>query len=124
MIFSVGLGLVMLTWYFISRSSQTLPRFLVDKLVTPDPKLNQKIRDPENSLVVVQNFQDKELKNNMPDGAVDNAKANGRINMWTYKKPAPCVGCPGENGGPVFLNVTVFHVFFLVDCEKNLILQN
>lgn len=26
-----------------------------------------------------------------------------RINMMNYKVPKPCVGCPGENGAPVFL---------------------
>jgi hypothetical protein len=28
-----------------------------------------------------------------------------RITMATYKEPKPCVGCPGENGSPVFLTV-------------------
>jgi len=28
-----------------------------------------------------------------------------RINMQTYVEPKPCNGCPGENGGPVYLTV-------------------
>ena len=30
-----------------------------------------------------------------------------RINMQNYVEPEPCVGCPGENGGPVFLKVLI-----------------
>ena len=30
-----------------------------------------------------------------------------RINMQTYVEPEQCVGCPGENGGPVFLKVLI-----------------
>ena len=30
-----------------------------------------------------------------------------RINMQTYVEPKPCNGCPGENGGAVYLTVKI-----------------
>ena len=36
-----------------------------------------------------------------------------RVNMQNYLQPPVCKGCPGENGGAVFLNVILF---FIVVC--------
>jgi hypothetical protein len=27
------------------------------------------------------------------------------VKSYAYKEPEPCLGCPGENGSPVFLTV-------------------
>jgi hypothetical protein len=41
-----------------------------------------------------------------------NKRSGGGININTYVQPAPCSGCPGENGAPVYLSVTRHTTFF------------
>lgn len=63
-------------------------------------------------------FFSYESKNNPPsESSYVRPKRNvnqkkGRINRETYTIPEPCKGCPGENGGAVYL--TVIYDFILV----------
>ena len=36
---------------------------------------------------------------------VESKQASGEINIFNYVAPAPCSGCPGENGAAVYLSV-------------------
>ena len=40
-------------------------------------------------------------------------KARSRINIITYKEPEPCIGCPGENGMGVVVQVCKILLFLL-----------
>lgn len=56
-------------------------------------------------IVVLVVFVVLRKSSNKSDNAVQR-KSNERINMQNYVPPAPCVGCPGENGQGVGLTVS------------------
>ena len=51
-------------------------------------------------------------------------RSGERVNINNYKIPEPCIGCPGENGKPVYLNVSKFLIISIKYKNKTVILQN
>ena len=57
-----------------------------------------------------------------PRDVIDDSKVNSplkgrsgsdRVNIFNYVVPAPCIGCPGEGGAPVYLSVSSTNLLFI-----------
>jgi hypothetical protein len=79
--------------------------------------LSQKSQTNDDSVHGEKNIEENPNIPHMPlkknDGDI-HLPEKPRVNMQNYVEPPVCKGCPGENGGAVFLNVILL---FIVMCK-------
>ncbi len=85
-LFFLGIFLILIVFVFFYANDSSVDQ------ASSNSQIRQKLS--------IFNHDDK-LNNNDNENRFKAKRA--RINAETYKTPAPCVGCPGENGRPVYL---------------------